>query len=68
MTPAQIQAEIDQINSVLASGTKSASSDGETVSFDFDELRRRRAELQASQYRQRHRNRRVRTIGLHNAF
>lgn len=68
MTPQQITAEIERIDSILSAGTTSASSDGESVSFDFEELRRRRSELQAMQPRQRFRQRRVRTIDLSRAF
>ncbi|HWL10761.1 MAG TPA: hypothetical protein VNQ76_20305 [Planctomicrobium sp.] len=68
MNEEQINEQIANIDSILASGTTSASSDGESVSWDFEELRRRRSELLALKYRQRYRQRRVRTINISRAF
>lgn len=68
MNQAQIQAEIERIEQILASGATEVDSDGERVTLDHSALRKRLGELKSLLVGQRHRGRKVRTIDLRNAF
>lgn len=68
LTEQEIQAQITQLEASLASGVTAVSSDGESVSFDPAAIRQRIAELKALLPGKRHRQRRVRTFDLRNAF
>lgn len=46
MTRAEAQAKIDAIDEILDAGVQSTSIGDRTVTYDFNHLRRRRAELQ----------------------
>lgn len=67
-TPAEIQAEIDDIEALLSSGATEIDSDGERIKIDHDALRRRVRELKSSLPGKRHVAQRVRGIDLRNAF
>lgn len=45
LTPAEIRSRIQDIDAKLAAGATSASLDGVSVSWNFDELRKERAAL-----------------------
>lgn len=45
-TPAEIRTRIAEIDAIIRAGASSVTLDGLTVSFDFDELRRERKELE----------------------
>jgi hypothetical protein len=68
MTPEQIEAEIEQLETLLNSGATSVTSDGETVNLSQEDIRRRLLELKARQSGRRHTARRVRTFDMRNAF
>lgn len=68
MTQEEIADQIVQLESLLNTGATAIDSDGESLQLSQDDIRRRLAELKALQTGNRHRQRRVRTIDLRNAF
>lgn len=67
MTKTEILAAIADAEAMLASGLNNATSDGESVSIDPEDLRRRIEELRGL-LNSRGPKRRVRTFDLRNAF
>lgn len=66
--PETLADQIARLEALLTAGATSIESDGETVSVDLEQVRRRLAELRAQQTGQRHRGRRVRTLDISDAF
>ena len=64
MTKADNSAEIAQLEAILNAGARTVTIDGQTVTYDFDAIRKRLAELRASDYRNIPRRPRASSIRL----